>query len=479
MKSIKLNFIFNMVLNLSKVVFPLITAPYVARVLEPDGIGLFNFANTYASYFALFAALGIPTYGVREISKDRTNIKRQSIFVSEMMSLSLMTTLICSSLFFISLFFIPQLNRNFLIFLISGIILYVTPLKIDWFFSGHEEFGYITLRSLVVKFASIICLFVFVREKSDLIIYVFLNAIAAVINEIWNFIKLFKYGIRLSFTIRIKKHIKPLLILFSTTAAVSVYTVLDTIMLGFMREYNEVAFYNSASHISKSLLVVSISLATVTLPRISYYLKNNNWNEINSLLRKSFSVILFFVFPITFGVVSIASEFIPLFFFFFFLGAIIPLQIMMFVVIAIGCSNLTGIQLLIGLGYDKYFLYAVIIGAIVNISLNLILIASYGASGAALASVVAEFSVFFVCLYYAKRKTSVSIKGIQKDFIFSLCGAMICFPVAYLLKNHINGWIYIFTSLLLSGSLYLTFSILVKNSSALLIKEMIISRVKK
>ena len=145
-KSIKRNFLYNILLNISKVIFPLITAPYVSRVLEPDGVGLFNFANTYAGWFALFAALGIPYYGIREVAKIKDDIDEQAKFISEIISISVIATCICSILMFLTLFFIPQLNENYVIFLVSGIILYMTPFKVDWFFQGKEEFGYITFR---------------------------------------------------------------------------------------------------------------------------------------------------------------------------------------------------------------------------------------------------------------------------------------------------------------------------------------------
>ena len=220
-KSIKRNFLYNILLNISKVIFPLITAPYVSRVLEPDGVGLFNFANTYAGWFALFAALGIPYYGIREVAKIKDDIGEQVKFVSEIISISAIATFVCSILMFLTLFFIPQLNENYITFLVSGIILYMTPFKIDWFFQGKEEFGYITFRSLIIKTLSVILLFLLVREKSDLLIYVALNALAVVLNEIWNFVKLYKSGIHPYFTLSGNRHIKPLFILFSSSIAIS------------------------------------------------------------------------------------------------------------------------------------------------------------------------------------------------------------------------------------------------------------------
>ncbi len=474
-KSIKRNFLFNIILNLSKVLFPLISGPYVARVLEPEGVGFFNFANTYSMYFALFAALGISNYGIREIAKIKNDLKLQSVFVSEIFSLSLISTFLCSVLFLGSLFFIPQLNKNFIFFVVSGIVLYITPLKIDWFFSGREEFGYITFRSIIVKTVSLACLFIFVHKKEDLFLYICINVVATIANEVWNFIKLFKVGVRPSFTLHFGKHVKPLLILFGSAVAISVYTILDTIMLGFMREYTEVAFYNSASHISKSLLTVTTSLSVVVMPRISYYKKYEDWNEINSLIKKSFSVVSFLSFPITLGIVVVAPVFIPLFYGSAFEGATLPLQIMIFVVLAIGFSNLTGIQLLLGLGYDKLFLYSVIIGAVLNFMLNLYLIPLHGASGAAFSSVVAETGIFFMMYYFVRLKTKISIKW-KKDFFLSLVCASVFFPIGSAFSNFVSGWIWVFSVVLFSSLIYMFLQYLVKNESLMLMKIFLLKK---
>ena len=154
-KSLKRNYFYNILLNISKVIFPLITAPYISRVLEPDGVGLFNFANTYSNYFALVAALGIPLYGVREVAKIKDDIQSLTKFVSEIISLSCATTFVTTLIYVCSVFFIPQLSKDYIIFLLIALGLYTTPFAIDWYFRGREEFGYITLRALIVRTASV------------------------------------------------------------------------------------------------------------------------------------------------------------------------------------------------------------------------------------------------------------------------------------------------------------------------------------
>lgn len=202
MVSIRRNFLYNILLNVSRVVFPLITAPYISRILEPTGVGLYNFANTYSGYFALFALLGIPVYGVREVSKIRESKEDLSEFVSDMYSISIVTTVMISIVYVLTIFCIPQLTQNHIIFLVSGFILYVAPLRVDWYFSGLERFKYITIRVLVIRFISIICMFVFVRTKQDLLIYVIIGVSGTIGGDIWNYVMLCREGIKPKFRIQ-------------------------------------------------------------------------------------------------------------------------------------------------------------------------------------------------------------------------------------------------------------------------------------
>ena len=154
-QTIKRNFFYNLLLQVSKVLFPLVTAPYIARVLDPEGVGIANFVNTYSSYFALFAVLGIPLYGIREIAKKQNDLKASEEFVSQMISIELFSTLFVSFFYLLSVYLIDQLNENATLFLFAGIALYITPFKVEWFFSGREEFGYITFRSLLINIISV------------------------------------------------------------------------------------------------------------------------------------------------------------------------------------------------------------------------------------------------------------------------------------------------------------------------------------
>lgn len=477
-KSIKLNLFFNILLNISKIIFPLITAPYVSRVLEPDGVGIFNFAGTYANYFTLFAALGIPMYAVREIAKIRESVKDQENFLSEIMSLSLFTTIACTAIFVTTIFLIPQLSNDFLIFLLSGITLYLVPVTIDWFYAGREEFGFITYRSLILRVLGIALLFLLVKDKSDLIVYVLINALINVINIIWNYIRLLSSGIRPHFTLNFRHHFKPLLLLFASSVAISIYTILDTIMLGFISDYEQVGFYNNASHISKLLLPITTSLAAVAMPRLSYYTKTNDWNNIRSLLNKSLSIVAFLCFPVAFGVIAIAPTFVPLFFGELFQGAVLPLQIVVGIVIAISFNNLMGVQIMIGLGYDKLFLYAVLVGTFSNFVSNLILIPLLGATGAAISSVLAETLILIVEIVIVHKLTPIRFDNI-KEVLISAIVALGFFPIMLILSQSFSGWILVIFFIIIATTYYMLLQYFFKNSSLEIVKNLVLAKIRK
>ena len=474
-KSIKRNFLYNIILNISKVIFPLITAPYVSRVLEPDGVGLFNFANTYAGYFAMFAALGIPLYGVREIPKMQ-NLKGETKFVSEILSISVISTFLCSILFLLSVLFIPLLSENLLVFTISAIVLYLTPFKIDWYFQGKEEFAYITFRSLVVKTLSVILLFVLVHDKEDLILYVTLNAFCSIFNELWNFIKLYKIGIHPYFTICGKQHLRPLIVLFSSAIAIHIYVYIDTVMLGFITNFEEVGYYNCATHISKAILPIVTSLSAVAIPRVSILKETHSWEKINDLMYKSFSIVGYISFPIAIGVIVVSPVFVPLFFGELFRGAILPLQILITTIVVIGLNNITGMQILIGLGHDRQYLYSVLTGTFINLILNSILIPCWGAIGAAIASVLSEMIVLSVMTYYVYSKTKIRI-SIHKELLIDAFIACSFWGVAFGISQICVGWWYVLVTLFLCSSYYVAMQYFLCNSSELLLINLLFRKI--
>lgn len=479
MASVKRNLIYNTLLNISKVVFPLITAPYVTRVLDASDLGLSNFAGTYAGYFALVAVLGIPYYGAREIAKVRDDNQQTNRLFHELFSIAIINTFIITCIYLLSVLLIDQLSADYIVFLIVGIALYCSPFNIDWFYGGLESFKIITLRSLVIKTLSVISLFIFVKDRDDFIVYLCINSFATVANDIWNFILLYKLGYKIGLCIKnITKHIKPLLLLFASSLAVSIYTVLDTIMLGFMTAYVEVAYYTYAMHLVKTLLAAITSLSAVAVPRISYYIEHKLFDEINNLVNKSFSLVTFFALPMCVGIILISPTFIPLFLGEQFYGSVVPIQILSTVLIFIGLNNLSAVQCLVGLGYDNLFLYSVLAGTLSNFTLNCILIPSFGAIGASVASAIAELFVLLFSFYLVIKFTPIRLK-IKSEFINTVIGSLLIVIEFFLVQPFVSGWVFIFIFAILASLSYLVYQYVFKNQTMLLLVGLLTEKIKK
>lgn len=478
MKPIRLNFLYNLLLNISKVLFPFITAPYISRILEPEGVGLFNFAITYAAYFGMVALLGIPTYGTREVAKCREDKEAVTRLMSELISIAVIFTLISTIIYLISIATVHKLQSSYVIFLITGASLYLAPINIDWYFCGQEEFKYITIRSILIRAVAIATMFILVRTKKDLLIYVIINVLAGVITNIWNYAKLLRSGIRPKLVLTgLRKHMKPVVTLFASAVAISIYTVLDTLMLGFIRDDSQVAFYTCATNISKIILTAVTSFSAVAMPRISYYLEHGMKDTINEIAGKSFSMVGFLAFPAATGLCCIAPTFAPLFYGGLFDGTIIPLQIMSMVIIMIGLNNLSTCQVLIGLGRDDLFLYSVCTGAAFNFIANLLVIPRYGAIGAAATSVAAEFIILVVSMVFVYRHTFVRIHG-TGDLLKSMLVPLTFIPLVAILQRYLDGWILVAAFCCSGFVLYVAIQHVMKHSSVKLFEDTVLSKVR-
>lgn len=478
-RSIKVNWFYNTLSGVLKVLFPLVTAPYIARVLLPDGVGLFNFANSYVAYFVMFAALGVPTYAVREIAKVRDDPAALRRLTNELFSVTVFSTIAVSIPYLLSIALVPQLSANFVIFLVIGFVLYLSPLSVDWFYSGLEDFKYIALRSMAVKTVCVISLFLFVKTRDDVLIYTVINVVNNVANNIWNCIKMSREGFRPRLvTAGLRRHLRPSLILLSSSVAVSVYNLLDTLMLGFMRDYSQVAFYTSASNVAKMLVSLLTSLAIVTVPRVSAYLKDGAREEINRLTSSSFAFIILISVPAAVGLCCLSRDFVPLFYGESFAPASAPLAVMSFVMVAIGLSSLAGTQILIAMGLDKDYLWSILAGAVLNFAANCFVIPRYGATGAALTSVAAEFVIFMVMMRFVRRHTFVRPQ-LSAPLLKSLAGAALLVPLAIVLRRALGGWAFVLVYVAAGAAAYIVAEVLLRHEAIPVLASAVIGSLRK
>lgn len=403
-KSLKVNFIMNAILSMTSFIFPLISYPYVARILSPAGIGKVSFATSFIGYFSMFAQLGIPTYGIRACAKVRDNQKELTKVVHELLIINLLMDIISYVFLGICLFSIERLKQEKLLYIIISSTIILTSIGMEWLYKALEQYTYITMRSIVFKLIALVSMFLLIHNKSDYIIYGGISIFAASASNIFNFVNVHKYiSLKYLGNYNILRHMKPVMIFFAMACATKIYTNLDTVMLGFMTTDVDVGYYNAAIKVKDILVSVVTSLGAVLLPRASYYVEHGMMDAFKTITKKALSFVFLLSTPLMIFFILFAKEGIYFLSGPEYVGAIVPMKIIMPTIVLIGITNILGIQILVPLGKEKIVLYSEIVGAIVDIFINALLIPKYASIGAAIGTLIAEFSVLVV-QYIALRK---------------------------------------------------------------------------
>lgn len=403
-----LNFVMNAILTMSQFLFPLITFPYISRILLPTGTGKVSFATSVVSYFALFAQLGIPTYGIRACAKFRDDRKALERTVQELFLINLIMSILAYIVLFLAIAFVPRMRQEKALFLIVGLTILFNAIGMEWLYKALEQYTYITVRSIIFKLIAVVAMFVLVHEQKDYVIYGGISILAASASNVFNFFHAHKYvSIKPVGSYNFRQHLKPIVIFFAMSCAATIYTNLDTVMLGFMTSDAEVGYYNAAVKIKSILVSVVTSLGVVLLPRASYYVECKLMDKFCRITHVALNFVILISVPLTVYFILFAKEGI-----FFLSGAeyeasIVPMQIIMPTLLFIGLTNIMGIQTLIPLGKEKVVLYSEIAGAVADLLLNVALIPSMASAGAAIGTVVAE-GVVFAVQFWALRKEVLS-----------------------------------------------------------------------
>lgn len=394
-KSIKLNFVMNIILTMSSFIFPLITFPYVSRVLLPVGTGKVSMATSVITYFSMFAQLGIPTYGIRACAKVRDNREKLSKVAQELLIINIIMSMISYMVLIILLFYVPKFRCEKELYVMLSFNIILTSIGMEWLYKALEQYTYITVRSVIFKFIALIFMFFLVHKQTDYVIYGGITIFAASASNILNLINAHKFiNLKPVGNYNFRRHLKPVLIFFAMSCATTIYTNLDTVMLGFMTTDTDVGYYNAAVKIKVILVSVVTSLGTVLLPRASYYIQRGELKEFHRITRKALNFVFLMATPLFVYFIYFAKEGI------FFLsgnnyvGSIIPMQVIMPTLLLIGITNILGIQILVPPGREKIVLYSEIVGAVVDVIINALLIPVYASTGAAIGTLVAEFAVF-------------------------------------------------------------------------------------
>lgn len=405
--NIRKNYIYNLSFQIFSLLIPFVTAPYVSRVLLPEGVGTYSYVNSIATYFSLLAALGLSSYGTREVSRVRDNRKKTSKLFWELSALRLLSTALCLMLY---LGFILITGSDMRTYLAAGIVILTVGVDCNWFFQAMENFKVLMVRNFLVKLISVVCIFVFVNGPEDLVLYFLIQGGGTFLSNLvlraqlikavdWVPARRWRFG----------RHLRETLIYFIPTIATSVYTLLDRTMIGIItKDMAANGYYEQAHKIVNMLMTVITSLNVVVGVRTSYLFGKNKKREIRQHIHNTFRFMFMLAFPLSAGLTACAPDFVPWFY-----GdgyePTIPLMMMFApLLFIIGISNVLGTLYLTPSGQRARSNRAIITGAACNFVLNLILIPLFGVYGAVVASLVAELVISVLYLSFSARFISVA-----------------------------------------------------------------------
>ena len=352
---------------------------------------------------ALYAALGVPTYGIRAAAKARDDQEKLNRTTQEILIIHLFMMILVSIAYIMAILFVPRFQSDRILFLVVGVSILLDPLGVNWLYQGLEQYGYIAKRSIFLKFVGVILMFMFIHSPDDYVFYGVTSILASAGSNVLNFINLRKYvSLKPVGDYNIKQHLKPILILFAQVVAVNIYTNLDNVMLGFMKTDLDVGLYAAAVKVKTILTSLVTSLGAVLLPRLSYYIMEGRKEEFQALIKKAYNFVIVIAFPLMLFTIFYAKDCLIFLSGNEFIGATLAMQIIAPTIVLIGLSNLLGIQVLTPLNREKQLVYSVVAGAVADLILNMVFIPEMGAAGAALGTLVAEAVVLMVQILYLK-----------------------------------------------------------------------------
>lgn len=413
-KSFAKNYVFNLFYQIIAIALPLVTTPYLSRVLGADGIGRYSFAQSIVSYFALAAALGSTLYGQRLIARVSADPEARSRCFFEILLFRLLGVILATLTFCVCI--LPA-SSDPLLYAVAAIEILTVAFDITWFYQGMEDFQPIAVCTAAGRLLAMVAIFLFVKTKSDLIIYVACYCVSILVGNLFSWHGVRRYLVAVSpRSFRLRHHFLPSISLFASQFAIQIYTVLDKTMIGLITKSDfENGYYEQSQKLIKVLIALVTSLGAVMASRVAVLWRENKKNDVYRLVEGAFRFIFALGLPMAAGCILILSRFVPVFYGDGFEPVIPIIRILCIMFPIIGCSNVVGIQLLVPTGREKHLTRSVLVGAGVNVVLNAAMIPLWAALGAAIASVIAECAVTATQLFAVRRE--IDLRAVTKSFL--------------------------------------------------------------
>ena len=459
--SIKKNIIYNITYQILILFLPLVTTPYISRVIGAEGVGIYSYTYSIANYFILFAMLGLNNYGNRSIAAVRDDKIKLSETFFNIYGLQLATTTTMVILYLVyTIFFVSD---NLEIAYIQLLFIISRMLDINWLFFGLEEFKLTVVRNTIIKILTVLSIFIFVKDSNDLWIYTLIMALGTLLSQmmLWPFMKRYIIWIKPTYK-GIRSHLKPNLILFVPVLAISIYKIMDKIMLGTLTSTMQVGYYENSEKIINIPTSIISALGVVMLPRMTNLIATGDSESFKKYIENSLKFVMFIAIGSTVGLIAISPNFIPLFLGDEFTNCIIVVSLLSVTVVFISWANVIRTQYLIPRKKDSIYIKSTLLGAGVNVIANLIFIPRYGAVGAAIGTIFAEASVALYQTFKVSKEMDIvryfmnscvyiipaicmylciiALRNITENIIFNLLIQMILGGIAYVLLSGILLW---------------------------------------
>ena len=427
MPSLKKNLIYNVVYQILVIILPLITAPYISRVLGVNGIGTYSYVYSIAYYFGLCGMLGISNQGSRCIALSKYDRDKVSQEFADLYCIQFVTSaiaILCYGVFVIFFF-----SGNKFIAFIDALFVMSYLLDINWLFFGMEQFKITVTRNIIIKILTVCCIFAFVKKSSDLWLYTLIMALGSFLSQLYLWIQIRKFiDVKIPIWTNVKKNIKPVLILFIPVAAYSIYKVMDKIMLGTLTTVTQVGYYENAEKIINIPTGFITAFGTVMLPRISTLISKGDNSQIRKYNKISFRYFTILVCAAVFGLIGISDVLAPVYFGKEFIPSAPLIKGLSLTLIFMTWANIIRTQYLIPNKEDYPYLISTLCGAVINFIFNMIFIPIMGAQGALIGTVLAEISVFMVQAVLVRKEFPV-FKFVLHTIPFFIFGGIMSFCV--------------------------------------------------
>lgn len=456
MNTLKKNIVYNFLYQVLVLILPFITAPYLARTIGANGIGIYSFSQSIALYFTYIAVLGLSNYGNRSIAEVQNEREKRSIAFWEIYSMQMTTFFISCILYilYIVFFSVDKISSTIMmIWVLSSLF------DINWFFFGIEQFKLTVIRNLLVKIISVICIFAFVHNANDIYKYILIMAISTLTSQIalWPYLKKFVDFKKVKWK-DVKKHYKPNIILFIPVIAVSLYKIMDKIMLGYISNMAEVGYYENAEKIINIVESLIVAIGTVMLPRMSHIFSQDNKKVENQYFDFAMIAVIIYSCAVMFGLFSIKGVFTEIYFGKDFSKTGILIGYLAITVLFFGIGNVLRTQYLIPAKLDGIYIKSAILGAIVNFIVNAILIPKFNSIGAAIGTVFAETAVSIYQFYKVRDK--IDLRKYIPEFIYFIISGFCMSLIINVLPKFNNSVITLIINILVGGIVYVIFTII-------------------